>query len=78
MAARAMVMVMNQGKGSKGKDHIDKGVGQGTVTSTKRAMAKATRVVGDEESTDDRDAIATTMRVVGIKEGVSTLHRDML
>jgi hypothetical protein len=35
----------------------------------KRAMATATRVVGNEESTGNRDAIATAMRVVGIKEG---------
>ncbi len=39
------------------------------MTSTKRAMATATRVVGDEESTGDRDAIATAMRVVGVEDG---------
>ncbi len=32
-------------------------------------MATATRVVGNEESTGDRDAIATATRVVGIEEG---------
>ncbi len=36
---------------------------------TKRAMATATRVVGNEESTADRDASVTAMRVVGVKEG---------
>jgi hypothetical protein len=36
---------------------------------TKRAMATVTRVVGNEESTGNRDAIATATRVVGIKEG---------
>jgi hypothetical protein len=35
----------------------------------KGAMATATRVVGNEVSTDNRDAIATATRVVGIKEG---------
>jgi hypothetical protein len=37
--------------------------------STKRAMATATRAGGNKESTDDGDAIATKMRVAGIKEG---------
>jgi hypothetical protein len=34
-----------------------------------RAMATATRVVGNEESTGDRDASVTATRVVGVKEG---------
>ncbi len=37
---------------------------------TKRAMATATRVVGDEESTGNRNAVVTAMRVVGVKEGL--------
>ncbi len=36
---------------------------------TKRAVATVTRVVGNEESTGNRDAIATAMRVVGVEEG---------
>ncbi len=37
--------------------------------STKRAMATAMRVVGNKESTGDRDAIATATRVAGVEEG---------
>jgi hypothetical protein len=37
--------------------------------STKRAMATATRVVGDKKSTGDGDANVTATRVVGIEEG---------
>ena len=36
---------------------------------TKKAMATATRVVGDEESTGNSDAIAIATRVVGVEEG---------
>jgi hypothetical protein len=43
-----------EGKGGKGKGHGDEGVGQRTATLTKRAMATATRVVGNEESTGNR------------------------
>ncbi len=32
-------------------------------------MATATKVVGDEESTGNRDAIVTAARVVGVEEG---------
>jgi hypothetical protein len=32
-------------------------------------MATATRVVGNEENTGNRDVIATATRVVGIKDG---------
>ncbi len=39
------------------------------MTSTKRAMATATRVMGNEESTGNRDAIASATRVVGAEEG---------
>ncbi len=56
-AARAMVMATNEGTGSKGEGPGDKGVGQGTTTLTKRAMATATKVVGDEESTGNRNAV---------------------
>jgi hypothetical protein len=52
---------MNEGKGGKGEGHGDKGVGQGIVTLTERAMAAATRVVGNEESTGNRDAIARAL-----------------
>ncbi len=69
MAARAMVMGTNEGKGGKDKGHSNKGANQGTATPTKRAMATATRVVGNEESIGDGDAIVTAMRVAGIKEG---------
>jgi hypothetical protein len=43
-----------EGKGGKGKGHGDKGVGRGTAMLTKRAMATATRVVGNEECTGNR------------------------
>jgi hypothetical protein len=60
-AARAKTMATRvPGKGR---------VGRGTATSTKREMATATRVGGDEESTCNGDAIATATRVAGIKEG---------
>jgi hypothetical protein len=60
-AARAKTMATRvPGKGR---------VGQGTATSTKREIATATRAGGDEESTGNGDAIATAMRVAGIKEG---------
>ena len=36
---------------------------------TKRAVATVTWVVGNEESTGNRDAIATATKVAGIKEG---------
>ncbi len=36
---------------------------------TKRAMATATRVVGNEESTGNRNEVATMTRVVGVEEG---------
>ncbi len=65
-----MVMVTNEGKGGKGKGHGNKGVGRGRAMLMKRATATATRVVGDEESTGNRDAIATATRVVGNKEGI--------
>jgi hypothetical protein len=64
-----MVMAINEGQGGKGKSHGNKGGSQGMGTSRKRAMTTATRVVGDEESTGDRDAIATATMVVGIEEG---------
>jgi hypothetical protein len=64
-----MVMATNEGKGGKGEDHGKKGVGQGTVTLTKRAMATLTRVVGNNKSTGNRDAIVTATRAAGIKEG---------
>jgi hypothetical protein len=35
----------------------------------KRAMATATRAGGDKESTGNKDAIATAIRVAGIGEG---------
>ncbi len=50
-AARVIVMATNEGKGGKGKGHDNKGVGQGMAASMKRAMAAATRVVGNKEST---------------------------
>jgi hypothetical protein len=37
------------------------------MTLTKRAVATATRVVGDEESNGKRYAIATATRMVGIE-----------
>ncbi len=43
-----------KGEGGKGEGNGDKGVGRGTATLTKRAMATATRVVGDEGSTGNR------------------------
>jgi hypothetical protein len=45
------------------------GVGRGTVTAMKRAIATAMRVAGNKESTGDRDAIATATRVASFKEG---------
>ncbi len=69
MAARAMVMATNEGKGGNSKGHDDKGVRQGTATLTKRAMATVIRVVGNDESTGKGDAIVTVMRVVGVEEG---------
>jgi hypothetical protein len=69
MAARAMVMARNEGKGGKGKGHGDKGVGGWMATSAKRVRARAARMMGNEEITGDGDAIATAMRVVGVKEG---------
>jgi hypothetical protein len=57
-----------EGKGGKGKGNGDKVVRQGTVTAMKRAMATATRVAGDKESSDDGDAIATATKVANGKE----------
>ncbi len=48
-----------------GKGHV----GQGTATSMKRAMATATMVGGNEESTGDGDAIVTATGVTGVEEG---------
>jgi hypothetical protein len=42
-------------KGGKGNGDGNKGVGQGTVTATKRAMATAESVAGDEESAGNGD-----------------------
>jgi hypothetical protein len=37
--------------------------------AAKKAMATATRVAGDKESTGNRDATATAMKVAGDEEG---------
>jgi hypothetical protein len=61
-ASRAMTMAMGlagnkegNGKGSKGNDNCDKGVGQRTATATKRPMITVTRVGGNEEGNGDKE-----------------------
>jgi hypothetical protein len=44
-----------KGKGGKGDGDGNKGVKQGTVKATKRAMATATRVAGNQESAGNGD-----------------------
>jgi hypothetical protein len=75
-AARAMMIAMRvagnkkgYGKGGKVDGDGDKGVGQGMVAATKRAIATAARVVGDKEGDGNEEGNISSNKGNGQRSG---------